>query len=49
MWHLRKLESSFEDVRAVAENQEWLGTCGVSLPINRDHRLLSVKALYSFC
>lgn len=24
-------------------------TCGVSLPINRNHRVLSIKALYSFC
>lgn len=46
MWHLRKLESSFEDARAVAENQEWLGTPWhvVSLPINRPQGV-SVKAL----
>lgn len=26
MQHLRKLESSFEDIRTVGENQDWLGT-----------------------
>lgn len=47
MWHLRKLEFSFEDVResGVAGHSMM---CDVSLPINRDHRVLSVKGLVFF-
>lgn len=48
----RKLESSFEGVRSVGENQDWLGipvTCDKSLSVNRDHGVLYIKNLYSFC
>lgn len=42
------LESSFEDVRTVGENQERLISCDMSLSINTDHRVLISKVCVLF-
>lgn len=47
MWHLRKLESSFEDARESGVAGHSM-TCGVPLPINRDHRVFLSKPCILF-